>query len=365
VRGRYAQGIVSAAFATAGLLAFGGASIASAADASLGVTTQAVAPVATPTGAADGAADGAAAVATAGASQVASAAARDAGTASRAPARTAAAARDAGTASRAPARTAAAVRHVRAANKAIHAGASTVRGVTRSSGSRPDAAATAVRGAAKPTHSQGDAASASVYAAAKTLERPVPPAASDATRLVGAIVRDATRTFPPAPLLPLAPLLPSAPLLPLAPLAPVDDGGAPSAMFAPHQAVEGFHPWWSSPHPHTAPGATTKQAALTSRRAGGPMGSLQATAGGEAPAVASPSGARRAGSAAPPLRSPSTPMHTGAPVAGAGASTAAGGIAVLALLTFILAAPATRRRLLAFMPAAWTAAPVFLLDRPG
>jgi len=66
---------VSVAFATAGLLASGGASTASAADPSLGAITQAVAPVAAPTGAADSAA----AVATAGASQVASAAARAAG----------------------------------------------------------------------------------------------------------------------------------------------------------------------------------------------------------------------------------------------------------------------------------------------
>ena len=50
---------------------------------------------------------------------------------------------------------------------------------------------------------------------------------------------------------------------------------------------------------------------------------------------------------------------------GNGAAASGAGIAALLLATFLLAAPAIRRRLLAPSSGHWPAAPVFLLERPG
>jgi hypothetical protein len=67
----------------------------------------------------------------------------------------------------------------------------------------------------------------------------------------------------------------------------------------------------------------------------------------------------------PQPSSPTAPLHGGAAAAVASAAASGAGIAALLLATFILAAPATRRRLHAPSPGHWPAAPVFLLERPG
>jgi hypothetical protein len=80
------------------------------------------------------------------------------------------------------------------------------------------------------------------------------------------------------------------------------------------------------------------------------------------PAAATSRGERASG---PQPLSPTAPLHGGAAAAGASAAASGAGIAALLLATFILAAPAIRRRLHAPPPGHWPAAPVFLLERPG
>jgi hypothetical protein len=79
------------------------------------------------------------------------------------------------------------------------------------------------------------------------------------------------------------------------------------------------------------------------------------------PAAAS----RRERAADPQPLSPAAPLHGGAVLAAASAVASGAGIAALLLASFLLAAPAIRRRLLAPSPGRWPAAPVFLLERPG
>jgi flagellar hook-length control protein FliK len=80
------------------------------------------------------------------------------------------------------------------------------------------------------------------------------------------------------------------------------------------------------------------------------------------PAAATSRGERASG---PQPLSPAAPLHGGATAAGASAAVSGAGIAALLLATFVLAAPAIRRRLHAPPPGHWPAAPVFLLERPG
>jgi hypothetical protein len=83
---------------------------------------------------------------------------------------------------------------------------------------------------------------------------------------------------------------------------------------------------------------------------------------GLSPAAATSRGERASG---PQPLSPTAPLHGGAAAAGASAAASGAGIVALLLATFILAAPAIRRRLHAPPPGHWPAAPVFLLERPG
>jgi hypothetical protein len=80
------------------------------------------------------------------------------------------------------------------------------------------------------------------------------------------------------------------------------------------------------------------------------------------PPAATSRGERATGPQPP---SPTVPLHGGAALAGASAAGSGAGIAALLLATFILAAPAIRRRLPAPSPGHWPAAPVFLLEHPG
>jgi hypothetical protein len=82
--------------------------------------------------------------------------------------------------------------------------------------------------------------------------------------------------------------------------------------------------------------------------------------------VSSPAANSRGQRAADPQPlSPTAPLHGGAVAAGASAAASGAGVAALLLATFLLAAPAIRRRVLAPSPGHWPAAPVFLLERPG
>jgi trimeric autotransporter adhesin len=237
-------------------------------------------------------------------------------------------------------------------------------------GAAPTAAPTVTTATAGATETAG-ATSAAVQTATKAVHAPTPPAdheVSETVRSAGAAVDSAVRTAKR-----------TADSAVATTTRVVNDATRPPAATAAHTPathaaraglkVEASHARAPSRHPgvthrrtaepRTSPATAARAldfapkspiAAPTARR--DLVSSPAATSGGERAADPQP-------------LTPTAPLHGGAGAAGASAAVSGAGIAALLLATFLLAAPAIRRRLLAPSPGHWPAAPVFLLEHPG
>lgn len=238
-------------------------------------------------------------------------------------------------------------------------------------GAAPAAAPTVTTATAGATETAG-ATSAAVQTATKAVHAPTPPAdreVSETVRSAGAAVDSAVRTAKR-----------TADSAVATTTRVVNDATRPPAPTAAHTIpathatraglkVEASH----ARPPSRRPGVTHRRTAeprtspATAARAldFAPKSHIAAPTA-HRDLVSSPAAASRGERAGDPQPlSPTAPLHGGAAAAGASAAVSGAGIAALLLATFLLAAPAIRRRLLAPSPGHWPAAPVFLLERPG
>jgi hypothetical protein len=251
-------------------------------------------------------------------------------------------------------------------------GAAAQGAASAAAGAAPAAAATVTTATAGATETAG-ATSAAVQTAAKAVHTPTPPAdreVSETVRSAGAAVDSAVRTAKrtaDSAVATTTRVVDDATRTP----APTPGAHTTPATHATHAGlkVEASHARAPSRHP----GVTDRRTAepRTSPATAARALDLAPKSHIAAPTthrdvVSSPAAANRGERAADPQPlSPTAPLHGGTAAAGASGAVSGAGIAALLLATFLLAAPAIRRRLLAPSPGHWPAAPVFLLEHPG
>jgi hypothetical protein len=238
-------------------------------------------------------------------------------------------------------------------------------------GAAPAAAPTVTTATAGATETAG-ATSAAVQTATKAVHAPTPPAdreVSETVRSAGAAVDSALRTAKR-----------TADSAVATTTRVVDDATRPPPPPAAHTPpathatraglkVEASHARAPSRHPgvthHRTAEPRTSPATAARALDLAPKSHIAAPTT-HRDVVSSPAAANRGERAADPQPlSPTAPLHGGTAAAGASGAVSGAGIAALLLATFLLAAPAIRRRLLAPSPGHWPAAPVFLLEHPG
>jgi hypothetical protein len=249
--------------------------------------------------------------------------------------------------------------------------------VTQASAPVTDAATPATNAAA-PTANAANAGAAetagattaAVQTAAKVVHVPSPTTdrdVSETVRSAGAVVDSATRTVKRTADSAVATTTHA---VDAATRAPAAATAAPAQAAHPKPLglkVESSHARPPSRHPGVRHHRTAEPHSATAARALDPTPAPLAAASLAprdlvAPAASSGRG-ERAGGRQP--TSPAAPSHGGVSAAGASAAASGVGIAALLVATFLLAAPAIRRRLPGPSPGHWPAAPVFLLERPG